>query len=218
LLNSAFSLRTASRTGCLWPYDADRRFNILDHRRHYLRNEALVAIADAEAAEPSFADLAQHRRIAEQAHYRDVQRRNQVGRALPKKLICSGLAPNKDAVSISLPLIAAVKTCRTLRSLIRTMPSAAARCDLQAGERAKIVVVSLKAFGRVALGALDFGVLQLRRDCADHAACHPILQIENVFECTVVSVCPDIIRRLGINELPSDANAIAGFGTLPSST
>jgi hypothetical protein len=29
------------------------------------------------------------------------------------------------------------------------------------------------------LGALDFGALQSLQDCADHAACHPILQIED---------------------------------------
>ena len=84
-----------------------------------------------------------------------------------------------------------------------------AGASIKAGERAKIVVVSLKAFGRFALGALDFGALQLRRDCADHAACHPILQIENIFKQAVEPIRPEMRSRCGIDELSGDADAIA---------
>src|SRR4029079_2996306 len=55
-----------------------------------------------------------------------------------------------------------------------------AGAPIKAGERAQIVVLSLKASSRLALCSLDFGALQLRSDCADHAARHPILQIENI--------------------------------------
>ena len=72
---------------------------------------------------------------------------------------------------------------------------------IKAGERAKIIVVSLKAFGRFALGALDFGAFKLRRDCADHAARHPILQIENIFELAVEPVRPKMRSCCGIDQL-----------------
>ena len=57
----------------------------------------------------------------------------------------------------------------------------------------------------------NFGPLKSRRDCAYNARRNAILQIENVFKCTVVSVCPDVVTRRGINELPGDANAITGL-------
>ena len=82
---------------------------------------------------------------------------------------------------------------------------------IKAGERAKIVVVGLKASGRFALCALNLGALQLRSDCANHAARHLILQIENIFKQAVEPIRPEMHSCCGIDELSSDANTIGGL-------
>src|SRR6185312_1870741 len=82
---------------------------------------------------------------------------------------------------------------------------------INASERAKIIVVGLKAFGRFALRALDFGAFKLRRDCADHVHGEPILQIENIIELAVEPVGPEMRSCCGIDELSRDTNAIAGL-------
>ena len=50
---------------------------------------------------------------------------------------------------------------------------------------AQKVVVSVKAVGGLALGALDLGLLQLPRYCADYAFGDTILQIEDVLDAAV---------------------------------
>src|SRR5712691_11526875 len=89
------------------------------------------------------------------------------------------------------------------------------RIAIKTCQGAKIVIVGLQALGRFALSPRNFGSLELRRDRAYYAHRHAILQIENVFEGTIVSVCPDVITRRGINELPGDANAIARLSDAP---
>src|SRR5436309_2072402 len=75
----------------------------------------------------------------------------------------------------------------------------------------KIVIVCSQALGWFALSPRNFGPLKLRRDCTYYAHRHAILQIENVFECTVVPVRPDVVTCRGINELSGDANTVAGL-------
>src|SRR6266545_5355796 len=43
----------------------------------------------------------------------------------------------------------------------------------------KIIVVCVETFGRLALGTLDFGLLQFRSNRPDHAGADPVLQVEN---------------------------------------
>src|SRR5215469_8235751 len=57
---------------------------------------------------------------------------------------------------------------------------------------AQKVVVSVKAVGGLALGALDLGLFQLPRDCADHAFGDTILQIEDVLDAAVKMICPEM--------------------------
>ncbi len=83
------------------------------------------------------------------------------------------------------------------------------RIAIKTCQGAKIIIVCLQALGRFALSPRHFGPLKLRCDRAYYAHRNAILQVENVFEGAVVSVCPDVITRRGINELPGDANAIA---------
>ena len=52
------------------------------------------------------------------------------------------------------------------------------------------IVVRVEALGRLALGALDFCILELGRDCAYDASRHLVLQIENIFKGTIESVRP----------------------------
>src|SRR6185369_6992478 len=80
---------------------------------------------------------------------------------------------------------------------------------IKGGERTKIVVVRLKTSGRFALRALDLGALQLRSDCADHTARHPILQIENIFKHAVELVRPEMCPRRSVDQLSGNANAVA---------
>jgi hypothetical protein len=47
---------------------------------------------------------------------------------------------------------------------------------------AQVVVVGIKAFGWLALRALDLGPLELRRDRADDGLGDLILQLENIVE------------------------------------
>ena len=63
---------------------------------------------------------------------------------------------------------------------------------MQVRHAAQIVVVGIEAFGRLALGALDLRALQLRRDRADDARGHLILQFEDVVERAFETVRPDM--------------------------
>src|SRR4029434_8562661 len=75
----------------------------------------------------------------------------------------------------------------------------------------KIIIIRLQALGWFAQSPRHFSSFKLRRQCAYHARRHLILQIEDVFERAVVAVGPDVIACCGVNELSSDADAIAGL-------
>lgn len=82
---------------------------------------------------------------------------------------------------------------------------------IETRECTKIVVVGLKIFGRYAFCALYLGALQLRKECANHAARHLVLQIEDIVELAVKPVRPKMGTRRGFDQLPGNANSIAGF-------
>src|SRR5262245_22195175 len=65
-----------------------------------------------------------------------------------------------------------------------------------------------QAFGRLAHGALDLGLLKFRCNRADHARRHLILKLEYVFEDAVKMLCPQMAARRGIDELPADAQPV----------
>src|SRR5262249_50708513 len=70
----------------------------------------------------------------------------------------------------------------------------------------QVVVVGVKSVSRLSPGSLDFHLLQLRSNCADDVRGQLILQIENVLESTVKTVCPEVNACRGLNELSRDAN------------
>src|SRR5262245_546671 len=82
---------------------------------------------------------------------------------------------------------------------------------MESSHAAQKVVVSIQALGWLAPGSLDLGLLQLRRDSADDTDSHLVLQIENVFEWSLESVCPQMRPGRGINELSADPDSAPGF-------
>ena len=67
---------------------------------------------------------------------------------------------------------------------------AGSRPRVDGGVRAQITIVGIEAVGRLALGALDLRLLEFRRDRADHALGHLVL------ERAVETVGPEMPRRV----------------------
>src|SRR5215813_4672655 len=78
---------------------------------------------------------------------------------------------------------------------------------MKTGHSAQEVVVSVEALGRLALGALDLGLLQPRRDRTHHARGHLVLQVEHVFENAIEAIRPNVTAGHRIDELPGNAHA-----------
>src|SRR5439155_14137893 len=68
--------------------------------------------------------------------------------------------------------------------------------------------VGIEALGRLARGALDFGLLQLRRNCAHDTRSNLVLQIKNVLECAIEAIRPEMSSSASIDELTSDTHPI----------
>jgi hypothetical protein len=83
-----------------------------------------------------------------------------------------------------------------------------ARQPVNVRHPAQEIVVGVEALGRLARGPLDFGLLELRRDRADHARGHLILQIEDVFDAAVEMVGPQMRAGRNIDELRRDAHPL----------
>src|SRR4029450_6143683 len=96
----------------------------------------------------------------------------------------------------------------------------AAGSSIEARQSTQIVIVSIEALGRLALGPLHFGLLQLRPNRPDHARRYLILQIENVIDTALPPNAP--AQRCGPVDAPMSWAAIRSrspaLRTLPSST
>ena len=79
---------------------------------------------------------------------------------------------------------------------------------VRAGHAAQEIVVGVEALGGLALGPLDLGLLQLRRDRADHARGHLILQIEDVLELAIEVIGPQMRPARSIDQLRGDADPL----------
>src|SRR5262249_13012009 len=73
------------------------------------------------------------------------------------------------------------------------------------GVRPQITIVGVEALGRLAADALDLRALELRRDGADHALGHLVLELENILERPVEPIRPDVRSGSRIDELRGDA-------------
>ena len=66
-------------------------------------------------------------------------------------------------------------------------------------------------FGRLALGALDLGAFELRRDRADDARGHLVLQLEDIVEAAFEAFRPQMRPGGGIDQLSGDAHPVRGL-------
>src|SRR5215831_21344370 len=78
-------------------------------------------------------------------------------------------------------------------------------------QRAQVKIVNTEVLRRLAAGPLDLGEAQPRFDRANDIRRHLVLQIENVVDRTVETVGPDMRAGGGVNQLASDAHAVAGL-------
>jgi hypothetical protein len=77
--------------------------------------------------------------------------------------------------------------------------------------RAQTEIVGAEVIGVLAPRALDFGFPQARLDDADHLVGDLILEVEHIRDRPVEPVGPQMRARLGLDQLPRDAQAIAGL-------
>src|SRR3546814_20494514 len=69
---------------------------------------------------------------------------------------------------------------------------------------AQVIVVGVEAFRLLALSPFDLGTFELRRDRADDACGHLILQVEDIVEGAFESLGPDMGAGRRIDELSGD--------------
>src|SRR5438105_2308839 len=78
-------------------------------------------------------------------------------------------------------------------------------------QRLQIMIIGVEAFGRLASRPLDFGLAQPRLYGAGDIARNLVLQFENVIEGAVEAVGPDVRAASRVDQLSSDAHAVAGL-------
>ena len=61
---------------------------------------------------------------------------------------------------------------------------------INARQSTEIVVVGVEAFGRFALGALDFGLLKFWSDGPNHTRGYTVLQLEDILKVAVKTIRP----------------------------
>src|SRR3546814_14332815 len=76
---------------------------------------------------------------------------------------------------------------------------------------AQVIVVGVEAFRLLALSPFDLGTFELRRDRADDACGHLILQVEDIVEGAFESLGPDMGAGRRIDELSGDTYALFRF-------
>src|SRR5262245_20157973 len=91
-----------------------------------------------------------------------------------------------------------------LRKQCKRLVDGLPRSPMQVRHSAQIIVVGVETFGWLALRASDLRSLQLRSDRADDALGDLILQIEDVIERAIETVCPEMRPGRCVDELPRD--------------
>src|ERR1700750_3281972 len=67
----------------------------------------------------------------------------------------------------------------------------------------------------LALSALNFCGDDSRRDCAHDVLGNLVLNNKNVFECTIVTLCPDVLSAVRVDQLGGNAQAIGSLSYTP---
>ncbi len=80
---------------------------------------------------------------------------------------------------------------------------------MEGGHAAQVMVVGVEALGRLALRALDLGLLEPRRDGPDDAGRDLVLQVEDIRHSAVEAVRPEMRAGGGVDELTGDPQAVA---------
>src|SRR5215471_2291224 len=66
----------------------------------------------------------------------------------------------------------------------------------------------VEAVGQLALGTLDLGLFHRWGDRPDNALSYLVLQIEDVVETAIKSICPKMYATSSLDELPRDAHSV----------
>ena len=75
----------------------------------------------------------------------------------------------------------------------------------------KIAIISVESCDRLAPGPLNLCLVYSRSYRGDNAKRYSILQVKDLFKCTVEPISPKMRSCLTLNELASDANSIRGL-------
>src|SRR3984957_14579733 len=82
---------------------------------------------------------------------------------------------------------------------------------MKTGHAPEIVVVRVKIVRGLMLGPVNFGLLDSRRNRADYARGHLVLQLENVLKRPVETIGPKMRAIACVDQLAGDAHLIAAL-------
>ena len=101
-------------------------------------------------------------------------------------------------------IVGAIEAKPTAGMISNESPIGQALIGKRAGQTAQVVVVCVEIFSWLASGPVDLCLLQLRPYCPDDARSHLILQVEDVLQCTIEAVCPQMHPAGAVDKLPAD--------------
>ena len=81
---------------------------------------------------------------------------------------------------------------------------------------AEIQIIGIQIVGRLRPGTHGFGAPKARFDGSDNAIGNAVLQLENVVECALKSISPDMAARRRLDQLPGDPTRPPARRILPS--
>src|SRR6516225_11045733 len=83
------------------------------------------------------------------------------------------------------------------------------------GQAAQEAIIRIEALCGFVFRPFDFGLIELWRNCTDHFGGDLILKLEDVLQCFIESVGPDMRAILAIYELAGNADLGCGFSHAP---
>src|SRR4029079_14675173 len=82
---------------------------------------------------------------------------------------------------------------------------------MNARQATQIVVVCIQALCWFVLGPFNLGLFLFGRDFTHYACRHLIMQIENIYQFSFKTVCPDMGPSRNIDELSRDTHSVASL-------